>query len=110
MELFGILGAVQSIQTHCSTIHAKKFRIITDSHVALRELNRTFTHNSTATNILFLVRDLAHEGITIRMVWTPAHMSGADGNRTAHSAARECLLNPPTVLDTTSAHSDTEQI
>lgn len=96
-ELFGILGAIQTIQSATSFITTNKFRVITDSHVALRELNRSFSPNSTATNILYKIRDLTHEGFKIRLVWTPAHTYGADGNHSAHNAARECLRNPPMV-------------
>lgn len=42
VELFGILGTIQTIQ-NMSRNDARKFRIITDSHVALRELNRTYS-------------------------------------------------------------------
>lgn len=103
-ELMGILGAVHSIRDHSATVPTRKCRIITDSHVALRELNRVFSPNYTATSILHAIRELQLEGITIRIVWTPGHTPGAHGNHTAHTAARERLDTPPVVPSAPSPH------
>lgn len=35
-ELMGVLGAVHFIHDHCDSLSSRKFRIITDSHVALK--------------------------------------------------------------------------
>lgn len=99
-ELFGILGAIQAIRDHSDAVTHRKFRIITDSHVALRELNRAFSLNHTATNILHVIRDIETESFTIRVAWTPGHTNGAQGTRSAHAAARERLHTPPTATST----------
>lgn len=96
-ELFGILGALQSIQENRPSLPQTKLRIITDSHVALRELNRPFSPNATATTILRKIQELRQESVHIRLVWTPAHTEGITGNQLAHMAARECLSHPPMV-------------
>lgn len=107
MELFGILGALQSIQNCSEQLDIRKFRVVTDSYVALRELNKAFTPNCTANSILKTVQELNFEGIKVRMAWTPAHTPGAQGNQLAHNAARECVQNPPLVppVDTDCAAS-----
>lgn len=96
-ELFGILGALQRIQNHSEQLQTRKFRVVTDSYVALRELNKAFTQNFTANSILKTVQELSFEGIKVRMAWTPAHTPGAQGNQLAHNSARECVQNPPLV-------------
>lgn len=97
VELLGTLGAIRHIGEHSSTLSIKKFRIITDFHVALRELNRAFAPNSTATRILTSVRDLQQESFTIRIAWTRGHTMSAHGNLSSHAAARERLQAPPAV-------------
>lgn len=44
-KLIGVLGTVYYIRDHCDSLTARRFHIITDSHVALQELNRTFSPN-----------------------------------------------------------------
>lgn len=105
-ELFGILGALQHLQNHVSNLPSRKYRIITDSHVALRELNHPFSLNSTATTILRTIQELRCENVQIRMVWTPAHTLGTTGNHMAHNAARECIFNPPMATSSVPPHNE----
>lgn len=94
VELFGILGALQQLQTFEQPEH-HRYRIITDSHVALQELNKAYTHNATANRIISTIQSLRRDGIHIRLAWTPGHTAEATGNQQAHNAARECLLSAP---------------
>lgn len=96
----GVLGAVHSIRDHCNNPSERKFRIITDSHV-VKELNRTFSPNYTARNILYDIRDLQLEHIAIHIVWSPEHAPEEHGNHMAHTAARERFDTPPVVSSLT---------
>lgn len=70
-----------------------KLRIITDSHDWLREMNTTFSPKFRDTNILCKIWNIS---LTKKCVfWIPAHAHGSEGKKSAHSAARECLHNPP---------------
>lgn len=100
-ELIGILGALQRLQEQENQLiahGATRFRIITDSHVALQELNKSYTHNGVANRILSLIQTLREKKLEIRLAWTPGHSTSAVGNQEAHDAARESLqsASPPT--------------
>lgn len=93
-ELFGILGAIQAIRDHSDAVTHRKFRIITDSYVALRELNRAFSPNHTATNILHMIRDIETESFTIRVAWTPGHTNRKVTARHTPLPGRGCTHLP----------------
>lgn len=108
-ELLGIFGALRRLQEQEPQLTAHsttRFRIITDSHVALQELNKSYSRNGVANQILSLIKTLQKKNLEIRLAWTPGHSTSAVGNQEAHDAARESLqsLSPPT-----DPHSHEEQ-
>lgn len=96
-ELLEILWVLKQLQQSSPT-NITKFRRITDSYTALHELNKACTHNSTENNIIKLMQTLQQQGTIVRLAGTPGNTAGADGNKQAHDAARECLLTSPPLI------------
>lgn len=84
-ELYGIHMALKSINDS-----NKMLTICTDSLSSIQSINNMYTQNPLVQSIHESCHNLASQGISVTIVWTPSHV-GISGNEMADKAAKQAL-------------------